>query len=123
MILNNFKITLDSEGVNEIKVSKGDEFNANLHHAIEEAETDEMESGKIYEIKMKGYKIHDKLLRPTTVIVSKSIETKEENNRGMRKRRNRRGTKNMNTRRRKKRKKLSLEIEVKEEEKEQEDKE
>ncbi len=79
MILNNFKITLDSEGVNEIKVSKGDEFNANLHHAIEEAETDEMEPGKIYEIKMKGYKIHDKLLRPTTVIVSKSIKTKEEN--------------------------------------------
>lgn len=77
MILNNFKTTLENEGVKEIKTNKGDEFDANLHHAIEEVETNEIESGKILEVKIKGYKIHDKLLRPATVTVAKNKIEKE----------------------------------------------
>ncbi len=72
MILNNFKSALQSEGVEEIKTNKGDEFDANVHHAIDEVETDEVEPGKIVEVKMKGYTLHDKLLRPATVIVAKA---------------------------------------------------
>ncbi len=85
MILNNFKTTLEGEGVKEIKVKKGDEFDGNLHHAIEEVETDEVEPGKIYQVKMKGYTLFDKLLRPATVTVAKiqkeeiKEEIKEEN--------------------------------------------
>ncbi len=80
MILNNFKSTLEGEGVKEINVKKGDEFDGNLHHAIEEVDTDEVEPGKIFQVKMKGYTIHDKLLRPATVTVAKVAkeETKEE---------------------------------------------
>ncbi len=83
MIFNNFKTALESEGVKEIKVNKGDEFDANFHFAIEEVETDEVESGKIYQVKSKGYTLHDKLIRPATVVVAKKEvqqeETKEEN--------------------------------------------
>ncbi len=84
MILNNFKTTLEGEGVKEIKVNKGDEFDGNLHHAIEEVDTDEVEPGKVFQVKMKGYTLHDKLLRPATVTVAKiqkeeiKEETKEE---------------------------------------------
>ncbi len=78
MILNNFKTALEGEGVKEIKVEKGDEFDANLHHAIEEVETDEVEPGKIFQVKMKGYLLHEKLLRPATVTIAKAKEAKGE---------------------------------------------
>ncbi len=70
MILNNLKNNLDAEGVTEIKVQVGDEVDGNIHHAFDEVETEEVEPGKIVEIKLKGYKIHDRLLRPATVIVA-----------------------------------------------------
>ncbi len=73
MILQGFKMALEQEGVKEITVNKGDDFDANIHHAIEEVETDEIEAGKIFEVKMKGYMIHDKLLRPATVTVAKAL--------------------------------------------------
>lgn len=80
MILNNFKSTLENEGVKEIVVKKGDDFNHSLHHAIEEVEIEDVEPGKVVEVKMKGYTIHDRLLRPATVTVAKSQDdTKEEN--------------------------------------------
>ncbi len=72
MILNNFKSALEGEGVKVIETNKGDDFDAKIHHAIDEVETDEVEAGKIFEVKMKGYMIHDKLLRPATVIVAKA---------------------------------------------------
>lgn len=72
MILNNFKATLEAEGVTEIPTKPGDEFDANKHHAIEEVESDEVEPGKIVQVKMKGYLLYDKLLRATTVTVAKA---------------------------------------------------
>ncbi len=78
MILNNFISALESEGVKEIVVNKGDDFDANFHHAIEEVETEEVEPGKIVEVKMKGYTLHDKLLRPATVTVAKKQEETKE---------------------------------------------
>ncbi len=79
MILNNFISALEGEGVKEIVVNKGDDFDANFHHAIEEIETEEVEPGKIVEVKMKGYTLHDKLLRPATVTVAKQQNKQEEN--------------------------------------------
>ena len=80
MILRNFKSTLESEGIKEILVKPNDEFNSEFHHAIEEVETNEFESGKIIQVKQKGYLIHDRLLRPATVVVAK--EKNEENLKG-----------------------------------------
>ncbi len=77
MILNNFVTALENEGVKEIKVNKGDDFDANYHHAIEEVECEDVEPGKIVEVKMKGYTLHDKLLRPATVTVAKKAEAEE----------------------------------------------
>lgn len=70
MILNNLKNLLANEGVVEIITKVGDDFDGNVHHAFEEKETDQVEPGKILEIKLKGYKIHERLLRPAAVIVA-----------------------------------------------------
>lgn len=71
MIFNNFKSALEGEGVKEIIVKPGDEFDSKIHHAIEEVESEEIEPGKVVEVKQKGYTLHDRLLRPATVTVSK----------------------------------------------------
>ncbi len=78
MILANLKNALNLEGVKEILVKKDDEFDGNLHHAFEEIETDKVSPGKILEIKQKGYKIHDRLLRPATVVVAAKSTKKGE---------------------------------------------
>ena len=88
MILKNFQMALEAEGVEEIDSSKGKEFDHDLHHAISEVETDEVEPGHIVETKQKGYTLKGKLLRPAAVVVAKNEEapaeankeTKEENN-------------------------------------------
>ncbi len=79
MILNNFNSVLQNEGVTEINVKVGDEFDANYHFAMEEVETDEVEPGKVALVKLKGYMLHDKLLRPASVAVAKAKNTEEEN--------------------------------------------
>ncbi len=71
MILNNFNSTLSSEGVTEIKVSVGEEFNSNYHQAIDEVVTNKIKPGNIANIKSKGYLLHGRLLRPVTVVVAK----------------------------------------------------
>lgn len=47
-----------------------DAFDAELHEAIQSIDSDK-ESGSIVEIHRKGYKIHDKILRPAMVTLSK----------------------------------------------------
>lgn len=75
MIFKNFKSVLKKEGVKEINVKPGDEFDGNIHHALEEIESDKFQSGKILIIKQKGYMLHDRLLRPASVSIVK--KTKE----------------------------------------------
>ena len=54
----------------EIK-ALNEEFNANLHQAMFEKETNEFEDGKVCEIVQEGYTFHDRLLRPVLVGVAK----------------------------------------------------
>lgn len=74
MISSNFQNSLLNEGVEKIEVKKGDTFNHNWHQAIEEIETKEVKSGKIVEMKLPGYKLKGRLLRPTTVVIAKKAE-------------------------------------------------
>jgi len=74
MILKNFKTTLENNGVKEVQAKSGDTFDAKLHFAIEEVESTEVKPGLIVNIKTKGYKLHDRLLRPTMVTVAKQAD-------------------------------------------------
>lgn len=77
MIYNGFKNTLENEGVEEIVVHQGDALDHNLHYAIETIKSDDIPEGHIIEVKQKGYKIHDRLLRPATVSVATDKEGEE----------------------------------------------
>lgn len=68
-IYKNLTSVLESEGVNEINVNPGDKFNAATMNAMEAVE-DEGEEGIVKVVYSKGYKLHDRLIRPANVAVS-----------------------------------------------------
>ena len=59
---------LKSIGVAEIR-AEGEPFNPHLHEAIAETES-EKDDGTVLEELQKGYKLHDKILRPSKVKIS-----------------------------------------------------
>jgi len=65
-----FENALAEEGLEEIKVQRGDKFNAEIHEAISEMEGKE-ESGTVAEVLQRGYKLHGKIIRAAKVKVNK----------------------------------------------------
>jgi molecular chaperone GrpE len=61
---------LERNDVKEID-ALGADFDPNLHHAVQMAESTEYESGKVMTVIQKGYLIRDKILRPAMVMVAK----------------------------------------------------
>jgi molecular chaperone GrpE len=68
-IYNQIQNSLTSEGVSELLPKVGDHFDATYMHAVDVKEADE--DGKILQVYSKGYKLHDRLIRPAMVCVSK----------------------------------------------------
>ena len=60
----------------------GEKFDYNLHQAMFEVPTNEKEPGCVVEVSQKGYLLHDRLVRPAMVGISKTSEEKntEQNN-------------------------------------------
>ncbi|CAJ0748940.1 19195_t:CDS:2 [Entrophospora sp. SA101] len=68
MVLAEFQNILKKEGVEEIKVELGKDIaDANLHHALEVEETNDYPDGTILQVLQKGYRIHQRVLRPAEV--------------------------------------------------------
>lgn len=61
---------LQDNGVEEIE-ALGEEFDPNIHNAVFMEESDEYEEGKVTEVIQTGYKLKDKVIRPTMVKVAK----------------------------------------------------
>ena len=61
---------LKNQGIEEIR-SLGEEFNPSFHKAVEQIEKSDEKSGKIIEEIQKGYKLHNKVIRPAKVKVTK----------------------------------------------------
>ena len=83
MIYRQMVQALESEGVSEIAVKVGDAYDYKIHSAMETQEVeDEVLVDKVAKVIRKGYKIHDRLIKPATVIVGKkkvNEEVKENN--------------------------------------------
>ena len=56
-------------GVEKIE-AVGAEFNPNFHAAVMQEESEEFESGFVTKELQKGYKMGDKVIRPSTVVVA-----------------------------------------------------
>jgi molecular chaperone GrpE len=68
MSVKQFNDILASEGLDQI--SADGEFDPNLHEAVDSRDG---ENDKILEVLNKGYKIGNKVLRPTQVVVGKAV--------------------------------------------------
>jgi molecular chaperone GrpE len=73
-LYNQIENALFQEGVSEILPKVGENFDSAFMHAVDTKEG--AEDGKIVQIFAKGYKLHDRLIRPAMVSVSKKkVET------------------------------------------------
>lgn len=70
MTRNELWKVLEKEGLSEIP-SDNEEFDPNFHQAFMTEESDEVEENHIIETFQKGYKLKDKVIRPSMVKVSK----------------------------------------------------
>jgi molecular chaperone GrpE len=74
MIHQQFKDWLNAQGVHSF-VSKDQPFSAQLHEAVETVATNQVREGTIMEEYAKGYKMHDRVLRPAKVSIAKPLST------------------------------------------------
>lgn len=70
MIINQIDQALNNSGISVIEPKIGDEFNPELHTAIEKIATDKTDSGKICAIISNGYKLHDRVIKHASVKVA-----------------------------------------------------
>ena len=69
IILNNFREILKKEGLEEIE-SDNIKFDHTVHQAILLEKDDSVDSGYVIDTLLKGYKLNNKILRPSMVKVS-----------------------------------------------------
>jgi molecular chaperone GrpE len=55
-----------------IEAVEHEEFDPNLHQAIQQVPSEEHEDGQIVEVYQKGYKLKDRLIRPSMVTICKN---------------------------------------------------
>lgn len=70
LIQRKLQAILEAQGLTEIK-TVGEAFDPNLHEAVLQGDGEE---GKVIEVLQKGYKFHDRVIRPALVMVGKSTE-------------------------------------------------
>ena len=70
--------TFEKIGIKKIE-SLNEKFDHNLHQAMMEIENEELEPGTIVQELIPGYMLHDRLLRPAMVGVSKKPKKNEDN--------------------------------------------
>ena len=70
MIYQQFMSVLEKAGLKEIE-ALGEDFDPNFHSAVLAEDTEEYESGKVSGVIAKGYKLNDKVIRPSMVKVAK----------------------------------------------------
>lgn len=80
-IYRNMVSVLENEGVSEISPKVDDVFDPNTMSAIE-TKYDEGKPNRVLKVNVCGYKLHDRLIRPSIVVVStdKKDEPKPETN-------------------------------------------
>ena len=68
MVAKQMDDVFGKHGVVEIP-AEGEEFDPNIHEAISQMPS-ELESGKVAHVAVSGFKLHDRVIRPSQVVVS-----------------------------------------------------
>jgi len=74
LIYRKFRATLESQGLSQIE-ALGKPFDPSFHEAVRQ---DKGEEGIVIEEIRKGYRLHDKVIRPTMVVVGNGEDTEKE---------------------------------------------
>ena len=69
LIANKFRDTLSSKGLQEVDVQKGEEFNVDVSEAVTQIPAGEEMRGKVVDVIEKGYKLGDKIIRFSKVVI------------------------------------------------------
>ena len=77
LIAQSVVATFEKIGIKKIE-SLNEKFDHNLHQAMMEIENDDLEPGTIVQELIPGYTLHDRLLRPAMVGVSKKSKKKDD---------------------------------------------
>ena len=77
MILDQLLGVLKESGVEPVDAT-GQPFDPNLHDALSQEETTEVEEGTVVQQVQRGYKLNDRLVRPARVVVAKAPGVAEE---------------------------------------------
>jgi molecular chaperone GrpE len=64
---------LKRHGVTRIDCGPGTVFDPNLHQAVMQQPTNDFEPGQVVQVLQQGFMLHDRVLRPTSVIVATSL--------------------------------------------------
>lgn len=70
MVQKQLEDFLTDQGVKTVEINPGDKFDPNLHDAMSQEESAEIEEGCVIRVMRKGYMMGDRLLRPANVVVS-----------------------------------------------------
>ena len=70
LIFEQLKTALNNAGLEEIK-AMDEEFDPNVHHAVMTETIEDKEDGIITKVLQKGYRLKDKVVRPSMVAVNK----------------------------------------------------
>jgi molecular chaperone GrpE len=70
LIVRQMKELMEKEGVTEI-AAEGSSFDPSLHQAVMKVDNDELPDETIVEVLQKGYKLKDRVIRPSMVKVSR----------------------------------------------------
>ena len=77
MSMHQFSEALKNFSVTQIPCETGSAFDPSLHEAIGQQETEKYPPGHIVSVAKHPYKLHDRLIRPASVIVSRKPEKKK----------------------------------------------
>ncbi len=69
----------ERRGIRRIEPKPGERFDHNFHQAIAQVEDPKFEPGAVIQVIQAGYVIHDRLLRPAMVTVSKGAQQQKPN--------------------------------------------
>ena len=70
LTLSGYLKTLEKFGL-KVFASEGQRFDPNIHEALSIEETHEVDENTVVKELLKGYKLHERVLRPALVVVSK----------------------------------------------------
>ena len=68
LIFTQLRTALEHAGLEEIP-ALGEEFDPNIHNAVMTEQSEEHDDGKVSKVLQKGYKLNDKVIRPSMVAV------------------------------------------------------